>query len=211
MFFEVAHYKLQHLFCWKQRLLDSSKKNTLAYKPHGCCHFSWFIPLYGPPCNYDTMLFENMHIVHGKEAYKGSGRRHETKLDDMIKGLQFNKLVTMLGKRIRKDDSDTEEEDDDIVTTKTNASIYNTSEAVLFEGGSMSKNVRELHLKDGCLEYVDPESNLEIAFLSPNTTLQLVWSAINRCTNKYVKRFCKHFEQNTGITKSPLSIILITF
>ena len=202
-YFEAAHYKLQHLFCWRQRLFDCDKKNTLAYKPHGCCHFSWFIALYGPPCNYDTILYENMHIECGKDAYNASGRRHETKLEDMINKIQYRTLVSALGKRMRGNDDTLnaivhEDEVEDMVTHKANASIFNTESGVIFEGSNTSSNIQELILERSSLKYKNTGRTGQ-TLLNPNTTLDLLWSSILRRHNDDVVDFCREFGTTIGI------------
>ena len=118
----------------------------------GCCHFCWFIPFYGPPYNYDTVLYENMHIELGKDAYTASGRRHDTKLEDMIKKLQCRRLVSALGKRMREHDengkdTNCEDEDDEVVTHRANTSIHNTTSGVIFEGNNSISEIQELILE----------------------------------------------------------------
>ena len=202
-YFEVAHFKMQHLFCWRQRLFNCNKLNTLAYKPHGCCHFSMFTPLYGPPPNYDTQLCEGMHKTYAKKAYKASSRRNANKLEDMINGLQHSRLAMVLKTEIfgkGTDEIDDGEEEDDIVTTRANVATYTSDDNVVYEGSTLS-NTRELILNRDNREDLQykPNSKLTKLCLSPNTTLALLWSAIQRCTNTRVETFCMHFGILKGV------------
>jgi hypothetical protein len=211
-YFELAHYKLQHLFCWRQRLFDCNKKNTLAYKPHGCCHFVWFIPLYGPPFNFNTQLYENMHIKFGKQAYRKSSRRHDTKLQDMMKGLQFRRIANVLGKRIRSNDDDIVDDDDDeddVVTHRANTSIYNTPEGVIYEGSHVKSDVQELVLHMDVL-VCKVKGTQKLQCLNPNINLDLLWSAIKRCVNVDVQFFCRSFGTRQGKFKISTSKFKLT-
>ena len=204
LYFEAAHFKLQHLFCWRQRLFDCNKKNTLAYKPHGCCHFCWFISFYGPPYNYDTVLYEHMHIECGKHAYTASGRRHETKLQDMMKKIQCRRLVSALGKRMREHgengkDTNCEDEDDEVVTHRANTSIHNTTSGVIFEGNNSISERQELILERDKLKYKNAVGRNQVQLLNPNTTLELIWSSITRCQNEDVIHFCTQFGTAPGM------------
>ena len=100
---------------------------------------------------------------------------------------------------IGTDEIDDGEEEDDIVTTRANAATYISDDDVVYEGSTLS-NIRELVLnrfnRDD-LQY-KPDSKLTKLCLSPNTTLALLWSAIQRCTNAGVKTFCRNFGNLKG-------------
>ena len=135
-----------------------------------------------------------MHIEYGKDAYTASGRRHETKLEDIIKKLQFRYLVSALGKRFREHDENRtdinfEEDDDEVVTHRANTSIHNTTTGVIFEGSDSISDTQELILERNELKYKGNVSKNKIRLLNPNTTHELVWSSINRCRNEDVKHF----------------------
>lgn len=90
-YFEVAHFNLQKLFCWRQRLFNCNKPNTIAFKPHGCCHLLPLVPQYGAPENSDTSLYENMHIAYAKNAYKRTARVEGKLLVQMMNNVQVKK------------------------------------------------------------------------------------------------------------------------
>jgi hypothetical protein len=52
---------LQKVFCYKQRLFDSNKANTVALKPHMVLHFLTFVIFFGSIKNYDTATSEHLH------------------------------------------------------------------------------------------------------------------------------------------------------
>jgi hypothetical protein len=144
-----------------------------------------------------------MHIKFGKESYTTSSRRHATKLEDMIRGLQCTRLASTLGKRTRNEDiaSDDDVTDDDVVTHRANASIYHSPNAVIYEGSSINASIQELVLIGGGLHVKEPVSRSRLKLLSPNMKLELLWSAIKRCDNPDVRAFCLLFGTQTGTLK----------
>ena len=60
-YLECANFMLQKVFCYKQRLFNSNKPNTVALKPHMVLHFPTFIIYYGSIKNYDTSTCEHLH------------------------------------------------------------------------------------------------------------------------------------------------------
>jgi hypothetical protein len=162
-----------------------------------------FTPLYGPPPNYDTQLCEGMHKTYAKKAYKASSRRNANKLEDMINGLQHSRLAMVLKTEVfgkGTDEIDDGEEDDDIVTTRANVATYTYGDNVVYEGSTLS-NTRELILNRDNREDLQYKRNSKLTklCLSPNTTLALLWSAIQRCTNTRVETFCMHFGILKGV------------
>ena len=144
-----------------------------------------------------------MHIECGKDAYNASGRRHATKLEDMINKIQYRTLVSALGKRMRGNDDTLnaivhEDEVEDMVTHKANASIFNTESGVIFEGSNTSSNIQELILERSSLKYKNTGRTGQ-TLLNPNTTLDLLWSSILRRHNDDVVDFCREFGTTIGI------------
>jgi hypothetical protein len=94
----------------------------------------------------------------------------------MMKGLQFTKLATVLGKRIRCNDTDEVYDDsdkDDVVTHRANTAIYNTPSAVIYEGSNLLADVQAVVLHNDVLMYkVGVKRNFK--FLHPNASLDLL-------------------------------------
>jgi hypothetical protein len=144
-----------------------------------------------------------MHKTYGKKAYKASSRRNDNKLEDMINGLQHSRLAMVLKQELFLNDTDEivdSEEEDDIVSTRANAAVYTSPASVVYEGSTLS-NVRELVLNRNNrndLQY-KPDLHSKKLCLSPNTTLALLWSAIQRCMDTDVITFCTHFGILKGV------------
>ena len=205
-YFEVSHYKLQKLFCWRQRLFNCKKPNTVALKPHASCHFSYNISEYGATYNTDTVLYENLHIKKAKEAYKTSSRRNNSKLMEMTKNVQFQRLVRCLELSAEdndENDSTDSEADEEIVRNAASAATYSSPNEVIFEGCRSTKFTCELILRTGSLTFKTASKE---KFLSPNTTLDSLWTAIKNCRNEEVRFFCDRF----GIDTSKNQITYIT-
>jgi hypothetical protein len=60
-YLECSNFMLQKVFCFKQRLFNSNKANTVALKPHMVLHFISFIIFFGSIKNYDTSTSEHLH------------------------------------------------------------------------------------------------------------------------------------------------------
>lgn len=177
-YFELAHFKLQHLFCFRQRLFDCNKGNTLAYKPHGCCHLAFDISYLGPPPSQDTVIFEHKHIVCAKRAYASSSRQEATTLPEMITNLQANRLAKAL----------TDEMEVTRVNTRHTTVHHNTEGNVIFEA-SISSRFRDLvTFHFGIVDA--PER-----YLNPNVTINEVWASLKRTKNRFITKFLKQYEQ----------------
>ena len=204
-YFQVAHFKLQHLFCWRQRLFDTNKKNTVAFKPHGCCHIPEMIIEYGSTSNTDTVLYENMHIVNAKEAYTSSSRRSATAFIEMTKSVQSIRLASYLGFTF-------EEETNDAETANPSSAInnnifYETKGDITFEGSKSSLFRAEISIGRDRKYYC---SHKELKFIHPDLNLDDVLRAISSSKKKDVIAFHNNFMQgNKGIinsTSQPLTL-----
>ena len=60
-YLECSLFMLQVLLCFKQRLFDSNKLNTVATKPHMVLHFILFTIFLGCIKNFDTATMEHTH------------------------------------------------------------------------------------------------------------------------------------------------------
>ena len=181
LYFELAHYKLQHLFCWRQRLFDCNKKNTTCYKPHGCCHMPYYIQYYGPPVNNDTTFFEHMHIDNVKKVYKSTSKRTKAVLKEMITRIQFRHLAQALPKI----DVPTTEED----YSKIVAIAYNTDSNVVYEA-SESMAFRDK------VTYINVSTfRVQNRFLNPNVNMTTVWAAMKRSNNHDIVQFLDECER----------------
>ena len=190
-FFELSHFKLQHLFCWRQRLFDCNKRNTLAFKPHGCCHFFWYIPEFGAPPNNDTVVFEHMHIINVKQAYKASSKRTSTSLEEMTSRIQFRHLARALHTH---DERSTQEK-----RPSSKRSISYETESDLIYEASVSTAFRDE------VTFVNASTCMvNKRFLNPNVSMPMVWAAMKRSDNPDVVDFlndCQRFLP--GITQIP--------
>ena len=190
-FFELAHFKLQHLFCWRQRLFDCNKKNTMAFKPHGCCHFFQYISLFGACPNNDTVTFEHMHIINVKQAYKASSKRTSTSLQEMTSRIQFRHLARALVLP-RNDDEHTQEQRH----SRIRSTSYQTESDLVYEA-SVSTAFRDQ------VTYENAAScQVNQRFLNPNVTMPIVWAAMKRSENIDVVNFLNDCERFLpGITQ----------
>lgn len=73
-YLELTHFQMERLFCFKQRLLNSSRNNSGAIKPHGVYHFIYEMTQTASLSNTDTRAGEQKHKGI-KHAWKSSSRR----------------------------------------------------------------------------------------------------------------------------------------
>ena len=60
-------------------------------------HLVYDVVEYGALPNFDTVLYENLHIPFAKEAYRSSSRRYNKLYEEMIAGIQAARLLRILG------------------------------------------------------------------------------------------------------------------
>lgn len=184
MYFELAHFKLQHLFCWRQRLFDCNRPNTLALKPHACCHLSRMISFFGPPANNDTVTFEHMHINNVKKAVNATSKRSSSDLQEMNSRIQFQHLARALrttnleGRKPKKQSG-------------FRSISYETNSNLIYEA-SLSEAFRDK------VTYVNESTFLlNQRFLNPNVSMCTVWAALKRSDDEEIINFLNEHEQNT--------------
>jgi hypothetical protein len=103
-YLECSNFMLQKMFCFKQRLYNSNKKNTVALKPHMILHFPSFIIYYGCIQNFDSAVVEAMHKTMAKLPYKQSSRRSDHLLEEMSSRIDLVQLTRILvDKNIKND------------------------------------------------------------------------------------------------------------
>ena len=208
-YFQAAHFKLQHLYCWRQRLFDTNKKNTLAYKPHGCCHIPMMIVEYGSTSNTDTCLYENMHIPCAKNAYTSSSRRSSTAFIEMTKSIQTMRLARHLGFTINQNNDnqcgDNNQELEDTESSTVNNILYETKQDITYEGSKSSKfraeiiigKERRYYCTHDCLRFIHPSLNI-------NDIMQVIATS----KKKDVIDFHNNFMQGNKGTFCSISILM---
>ena len=143
-YFETSHYKLQHLFCFRQRIFDTNKPNTTATKPHGCMHLVYDVVEYGALPNFDTVLYENLHIPFAKEAYRSSSRRYNKLYEEMIAGIQAARLLRILGDENDRKMKETVTKDEKVEENEEVSLSYKANLYHVHKRGSHDKSVTYL-------------------------------------------------------------------
>lgn len=85
---KCGNYQLNRLFCFKQRLCQSSKRSTGIIKTHGVVEQLLRVPSIGVPSSNDTSIYEHLHISKAKIPFTSSSRRKETLLPEMMDRIQ---------------------------------------------------------------------------------------------------------------------------
>jgi hypothetical protein len=195
IYFEVAHFKLQHLFCYRQRIFNSDKTNTDAMKPHASCHIMTDVPEYGSPSNWDTPLYENMHIKYAKKAFRSSSRRecNSSLLPEMIKKIQFSRLIRSFHDvRYMKEDEDGKRGTPPL---KEKGISYLTDNNVTYKCSSSSNCRERMMWKSDRLTC----SSRHNRFQNPNISLRDVMKAMDACAedDTGVRRFLEIFKSGS--------------
>jgi hypothetical protein len=162
---------LQKMFCFKQRLYNSTKKNTVALKPHITLHFPSMIVLYGCIKNFDTAVVEFMHKDNAKLPYKRASKRSDTFLDEMASRIDQVQLTKFLVDRFSRDDNPRTLNQGMTITYTTDP-----PENVTFE--AMKSSYYRFKL--------DYQRNTDTVFsrfynnISPHITLNSIWSLVSQ-------------------------------
>jgi len=168
-YLECSNFMLQKLFCFKQRLYNSIKKNTVALKPHMLLHFPSFIIYYGCIQNFDSAVIEAMHKTNAKLPYKQSSRRSEHLLEEMSSRIDQVQLTRILVEKTIKDNKLAPLRQD--LTVK-----YTTSppESVTFEGMKSTF----YRIKMDYQRNTDTIYSRNLDNISPHTNFKSIWQLV---------------------------------
>jgi hypothetical protein len=197
LYYQVAHFKLQQLFCLRQRFFNSNKKNTDCLKPHACCHIVPDVPLYGCPQNNDTALYENMHIKYAKEAFRSSSRRDSVLLPEMTKKIQLSRLIRCLG--ARRSEPEMEKFDEEVMVRKTSQITHRTVSDVIYKCTSNSNCRDELIWRNetqSLYQKFHGDSKVrKVRFKNPNVSFKDIMTSLesygeeNDSVNMFLEQF----------------------
>jgi hypothetical protein len=168
-YLECANFMLQKLFCYKQRLYGSSKKNTVALKPHMVLHFPSNILYFGCIKNFDSAVVEFMHKDNAKIPYKQSSKRSETILEEMTARIDQVQLTNLLVERTIKVQFPAK-------LTHASTIKYTTEppENITFEGLKSSF----YRVKLDYIRNNDTVYSQYCKSMSPHTTLKYIWNLV---------------------------------
>jgi hypothetical protein len=192
-YIEAMHFKMQHLFCFKQRLFDCDRPNTQSLKQHMIMHLPWYTVYLGCPSNFNTSVLENMHII-SKNAYKGSSRRRDGLIEEIMDTIQMAKVMKHV-KSIYDDKHGT------LVVSQLKAGTrkervrrYETQECISFEVTVSSATSEELRYNDQGRCF----GNISDAFLSKRLPQAALWELLHQNQDAEVSLLMRNFMTRRG-------------
>jgi hypothetical protein len=191
-YIEACHFKMQHLFCYKQRLFNSSKWNTLSVKQHMMMHFPWFTLYLGAPANFNTSVMENMHII-SKNAYKSSSRRRDGLTEEMMEKIQMAKVMKSAQSIYDDKHGPLVVQNIEVRVRKERARMYETEELIIYELPVSSELSEEIRYN-----YQNGLQKISDRFLSKSLTQEDLWNLLVHSDDEEILMLLQLFKNKTG-------------